>query len=49
MYIHTYVNTEREIEREGKQAYLGGTGSPLGVKSFRKAQPQLSSPLSPVD
>lgn len=30
-------------------SYFEGIGIPLTSKSFKKVQPQLSSPLSPVD
>lgn len=46
--VYTSMCKYRE-SRNTQQTHLEGTGIPLEVKSFRKAQPQLSSPLSPVD
>lgn len=35
--------------RDNKPTYFAGIGTPLASKSFRNTQPQLNSPLSPVD
>lgn len=35
--------------RDNKLTYFAGIGTPLASKSFRNTQPQLNSPLSPVD